>query len=235
MAIHIQNLDLEEQEQLAALKHFWSRWGGLITGLLIIALGALAVWNGWNYWQRHQAAQASGLYAQLEQAAASGDAARVKRAWADLQSQYGKTAYAAQGGLLAAKTLNGLGEGADARSALSWVAEQGPGDANQALARLRLASLQMGDKAYDEALKTLSAPMPDAFAPLAADRRGDVLLLQGQREQAAAEYRKAYQGLGRGDLSGYESLIGFKLNALGVDPAALAAPAAAAASEGARS
>jgi hypothetical protein len=47
------------------------------------------------------------------------------------------------------------------------------------VARLRLASLQTGEKAYDEALKTLSASFPAAMVPLAADRRGDVLLLQG--------------------------------------------------------
>ena len=50
-----QHLDLEEQEQLAQLKHFWNRWGNLITWALIAVLGAFAAWNGWNFWQQRQA------------------------------------------------------------------------------------------------------------------------------------------------------------------------------------
>ena len=57
-----QHLDLEEQEQLAQLKHFWNRWGNLITWALIAVLGAFAAWNGWNFWQQRQAVQAAALY-----------------------------------------------------------------------------------------------------------------------------------------------------------------------------
>ena len=35
------NLDLEEQEQLAELKHFWDQWGNLITWLLIAVLATI--------------------------------------------------------------------------------------------------------------------------------------------------------------------------------------------------
>ena len=74
-------------------------------------------------------------------------------------------------------------------------------------------------KAYDEALKTLSASFPAQFVPLAADRRGDVLLLQGKRAEAAVEFGKAYQGLAA-DAGEYRRLVGIKLNALGIDPEA---------------
>ena len=42
------HLDLEEQEQLDQLKHFWSRYGTLITGVLVVVLGAFAAWNGYQ-------------------------------------------------------------------------------------------------------------------------------------------------------------------------------------------
>src|SRR5690606_7924847 len=45
-------LDLEEQEQLEELKHFWSKWGNAITWFLIAVLGTYAGWNGWQFWQR---------------------------------------------------------------------------------------------------------------------------------------------------------------------------------------
>jgi predicted negative regulator of RcsB-dependent stress response len=43
--------DLEEQEQLAQIKHFWNRYGNLIASVLIVVFGGIAAFNGWNYWR----------------------------------------------------------------------------------------------------------------------------------------------------------------------------------------
>lgn len=214
MATH---LDLEEQEQLDALKHFWNRWGNLITWVLIAVLGAYAAWNGWQYWERRQGALAAGLYEEVERAAQAGDVARVERALADMKDRYGGTTYAAHAGLLGAKLLQDKAKPAEAKAALGWVADKAPDEGLRAVARLRLATLLVGEKAYDEALKALAASFPAEYAPLAADRRGDILLLQGKRDQAVAEFGKAYQGLGA-DTGDYRRLVGMKLNALGIDP-----------------
>lgn len=216
MATH---LDLEEQEQLDALKHFWNTWGNLITWVLIVILGSYAAWNGWQYWQRRQGALASVLYDEVTRSAEAGDLARLERSLADMKDKFGGTTYAGYSGLLAGKVLSEKGKPAEAKAALSWVADKASDEGLQASARLRLASLQIGEKAYDEAFKTLSASFPEAYAALAADRRGDVLMLQGKRAEAATEFGKAYQGLGA-DSGDYRQLVGMKLNALGIDPGA---------------
>ena len=51
-------LDLQEQEQLDELKAFWKQYGNLVTWVLLLALGAMAAFNGWQWWQRDQAAKA---------------------------------------------------------------------------------------------------------------------------------------------------------------------------------
>ncbi|MDO5623435.1 MAG: tetratricopeptide repeat protein [Pseudomonadota bacterium] len=219
------HLDLEEQEQLDQFKHFWNRWGNLITWGLIVVLGAYAAWNGWQYWERRQGALASAMYDEIARAANAGDTARVERAFGDLQSRYGRTTYGAQAGLLVAKVMAEQDKPAEARAALAWVADKAPNDGLKAIARLRLASVQVGEQAYDDALKTLSGSFPAAYTALAADRRGDVLLLQGKRSEAATEYGKAYQGLG-GDNAEYRRMVGIKLNALGINPDAAVARAA---------
>src|SRR6185295_11761420 len=99
------HLDLEEQEQLAEIKHFWNEYGNLITWVVIAVFGGIAAWNGWQYWQRTQSVQASAMYEEVERAAQAGDIARVERAFADVKDKFGGTAYAQQAGLLAAKTL----------------------------------------------------------------------------------------------------------------------------------
>ncbi len=228
------HLDLEEQEQLDELKHFWKQYGNLITWVLILGFGAIAAWNGWQYWQRTQANQASVLYDEVERAGEAGDADRVERAFNDVREKYGRTTYAQQAGLLAAKTLYAKGKADAAKAALVWVADNGKDEGYQAIAHLRLAGVLADAKAYDEALKQLAAEMPAEFAPLAADRRGDIYQLQGKKAEAKAEYTKAWQGLDQ--RQEYRRLVEVKLSALGVDPQALKAGAAAAtASQAAKS
>lgn len=211
------NLDLEEQEQIDAIKHFWKQWGNLITWVLIVVLGAYSAYNGWQYWQRSKASQAALMHDEMQRSIGTGDTARIERAFADMKDKFGGTAQATQAGLEAAKALAEKGKTTEAKAALAWVAEKGSDDGLKAVARLRLASLLAGEKAYDEALKQLAGSFPAEFVPLAADRRGDVYLMQGKRVEAAAEFGKAYQGLSKtaGD---YRRLVGIKLNSLGIDP-----------------
>lgn len=221
------HLDLEEQEQLADLKHFWNQWGNLITWLLIVVFGAVAAYNGWQYWQRMQSAQAAALFEEVDRAAASGETARIERAFADMKDKFPRTAFAHQSGLLAARVFHDKGNADAAKSALAWVAENATDEGHQAVARLRLAALLVEGKAYDDALKQLAAGFPPEMESLAADRRGDVYNLQGKKAEAKAEYLKAYKGLdGASEL---RRLIEVKLTALAVDVRELApAPAAAA-------
>ena len=219
-----QHLDLEEQEQLAQIKHFWNKYGNLITWALIIVLGAFAGWNGWNYWNNRQAAEASALYGELERAAQAQDLTRVQRALDDLRAGYGRSTYAQQGGLMAARALSDAGQKDKAQAALQAVIDKASDDGYQAVARLRLAGLLADAKSYDAALKVLDAKLPREFEPLAADRRGDILQLQGKKAEARAQYEKALPALE--SRTEYRQMVEVKLAALGGDPAKAAAGAA---------
>jgi predicted negative regulator of RcsB-dependent stress response len=211
-----QHLDLEEQEQLAELKHFWSRYGNWIAWALIVVLGGFAAWNGYNYWQRSQSAQASVLFDEVDRAASAGDVPRLERSWADMQDKFGTTAYAQHAGLLAAKVFYEKDKLDAAKAALQRVVDRSSDAGLSAVARLRLAGVLVQQKAYDEALTQLSAPFPQSFAALVLDRRADILVLQGKKAEAIAAYQQAQQGLGEQDE--YRRLVDVKLTALGVDP-----------------
>jgi predicted negative regulator of RcsB-dependent stress response len=219
------HLDLEEQEQLAELKHFWKRYGNVISWALIAVFGAVAAWNGYQYWQRNQSSQAAVMYDEVERAAVAGDVPKLERVMADMKDRYAGTAYAEQAALLAARIYYDKGNLDAAKGALAWVAGKGTDAGYQSVARLRLSGMLFETRAYDEALQQLSAPMPKDFAPLAADRSGDILLAQGKKTEAKAQYQSAYKGLD--ERSDYRRIIEIKLNALGVDPVVkTAAPAA---------
>ncbi len=211
-----QHLDLEEQEQLEELKHFWKQYGNLISWLLIVVMGSYAGWNAYQYWQRSQAAQSSAMYDEVERAALDSDTSKLDRALADMKDKFASTSYAQQAALLAAKTYHDRGNADAAKAALTWVADKSSDQGYQAIARLRLAGELAQAQAYDEAAKQLTGPFPKEFVPLAADRLGDIYLLQGKKAEARAEFEKAYKAFE--DQVDYRRLVEVKLNALGVDP-----------------
>ena len=222
MATH---LDLEEQEQLDQLKAFWNQYGNLITWVLIAALGAYAAWNGWQWWQRDQAVKAGAMYDELDKAAAAGDAERAGRVFADLKERFPRTAFAEQGALLAAKAQFEKGQADAARATLEWAAEHAPQSEYQTVARLRLAGLLLDRKDYPGALKQLDAATAPGFEALVADRRGDVLAAQGQRDAARAAYATAYKAMDA--TLDYRQLVEAKLIAVGGAPEAPAGAASA--------
>ncbi len=208
-------LDLEEQEQLDQIKHFWKQYGNAITWVLIAVLAVFASWNFYNYWQRSQATQAAALFDEVERAAQSADTAKIDRVFADMKDKFASTTYAQQSGLLVARQYVNTGKLDSAKAALTWVAEQSTDAGYQAVARLRLVAILMESKNFDAALSQLNATFPASFEALVADRKGDVLALQGNKAQAVTEYQKAYRLFEPS--TQYRRLVEVKLNALGVD------------------
>ncbi len=211
-------LDLEEQEQLDQLKHYWKQYGNLITWALIAVLGAFASWNFYQYWQRSQAAQAAAMFDEVERVVNGADPAKIDRVFVDIKERFASTTYAQQAGLLVAKQYYNAGNVEAAKAALVWVADKSSDAGYQAIAKLRLAGILIDAKAFDDALKQLDGSFPANFDALVADRKGDVFLLQGKRAQAVAEYGKAFKNFD--ERTEYRRLLEVKLNSLGVDPQA---------------
>jgi len=207
--------DLEEQEQLEALKQWWRRYGNTVLGVLIAALIALAGWNGWRWYQDHRSSQAMGYFEALEQAARQDDedsVARLKAAAQTLRQDFAATPYASRGALIAAQRLYQNQDYDGARAQLEWVAASK--DAALApLARLRLAGVLLDQKRYDDALAQLARP-PEPFAALYADRRGDVLAAQGKRDEARQAWQSALAGLAQAGEAQLASVIQLKIDAL---------------------
>lgn len=210
------HLDLEEQEQLDQLKHFWKQYGNLITWSLIAVLALFASWNFYQYWQRSQAAQAAVMYDEIERVTASGDSAKIARVFEDMKERFGSTTYAQQAGLLVAKQYYNAGNVDASKAALSWVANKSPDPGYQAIAKLRLAGILMDSRAFDQALAQLDGAFPSNFDALVADRQGDIFLLQGKKAEAVSAYEKAFKNFEV--RTEYRRLVEVKLNSLGVDP-----------------
>jgi len=182
------HFDLEEQEQLDAIKTWWKMYGNLVTSVVTAAAIAVVGWQGWQWYQRNQAAEASTIFSALEGAIAEKDSQRIKSTAGELTEKYSGTPYAALGALAAAKASFEAGDLKTARLQLVWVAENGKNEIRD-VARLRLVAVLLDDQAYADALKYLDEPHAPAFAPRFNELRGEVLLAQGKKEEA----RKAFE------------------------------------------
>ena len=217
--------DLQEQEQLDDLKAFWKKYGNLVTWVVTICLLAYAGWNAWGWYQRDQAVKASAMFEELDKAADAGDADRVGRIFNDMKERFAGATLTQQAGLLAARVQYDKGQAGAAQASLGWVAEHAD-DEYRTVARLRLAGVLLDAKQYDAALKALDAAKAKEFAALVADRRGDVLLAQGKKDDARSAYQAAYKAMD--EKLDYRRLIEAKLTALAAPPApAASSPGAA--------
>lgn len=227
MATH---LDLEEQEQIDQLKDFWKKYGNLITWVLIVALGGFAGWTFWTNWKQEQSIKAGALYDEIDKAVQAGDLDKTARVFADMKERFPGTGYTQQAALLAAKLQFDKGQADASRATLTWVGENAVEDEYRTVARLRLAGLLLDEKKYDEALKQLDGASAKEFAALVADRRGDVLLAQGKKDDAKAAYAQAWKTMD--ETLEYRRIVEAKLTVLGAAPEAEKAKSAASAGAG---
>ncbi|HTR11206.1 MAG TPA: tetratricopeptide repeat protein [Paraburkholderia sp.] len=204
----------DEQESIESFKAWWAQWGNVTTWLVLIVLLALAAWNGWNFWQRRQTAEAAVLYDQVQQAANGSDKDMLTRVASDMENRFGSTAYAQMTALAVAKALYMAGDTAGAKAQLQWAADHAKDDEFRQIAKLRLASLLLDEKAYDQGLALIPQPDSGPFKGIVADGRGDLLAAAGKRDDARASYKLALDSLPKSDAS-ERQLIQFKLDALG--------------------
>ena len=204
--------DLEEQEQLAALKAWWKEHGGGVALAAILVASAVAAWSGWNWYQRAQAAQAAALYDTLQKAARANDLKATRDTAGSILENYPRSAYAPLAALVSAKVQFQAGDLKTARAQLQWVIEHAKSEEIRSIAALRLASVLLDDKDPEAALKALEGKPHPGFESLYAAQRGDILMAQNKRAEARVAYKVALEKAEAGPL---REGLRLKLEALG--------------------
>lgn len=225
-------MSYNEDETLDQLKTWWARYG---TPLLLSVAVVLLSFSGWRYWTSSQleaASKAQALQQQMatamqrlavntEDKAANTD---VQRLGQQLINEYASTPYAVDAALLLAKRAVDTGDLAAAEKQLRAAIDLKPSAEITLLAKTRLARVLAARKQYPAALAVLDELSDDvAAAPLVAEVRGDILLLQGQRDAAAKAYAAADAALAARDEA--RPVLDLKLADVGLTPAKRASDA----------
>lgn len=207
------HFDLEQQEQIDAIKTWWERWGTPVTIVIVVlALGVTAM-SGWRWYQNRQAEGAAVLYLAMQEGLQASNQTRVREAASQLTENYPGTGYAVLAALVAARLDFEGGDSKTARSRLEWAIANAKQDALRDLARLRLAAVLVDDRDLVAALRVLDTRHGNAFDALFLDLRGDVLFAQGDANAARNAYQSALDKFEAN--SPYRNLVQLKLDALG--------------------
>ncbi|MEN9759625.1 MAG: hypothetical protein RL676_774 [Pseudomonadota bacterium] len=187
--------DLEQQEQLDAIKGFWQDNKKWIVPALVVVLVAAVGFNGWTFWQNRQANAATDALTAMENAIGEQNVDKARAAYKALADDYSSSTQAALGGLQMAKVLVAGGQLAEARGVLERVAKHSQDDFAW-IAKIRLAGVMLDENNAKAALEVLAGKPPKEFSGLVNDRRGDVHAALGNKEEARAAWKTAADELG---------------------------------------
>lgn len=187
--------DFQDQEEIENFKYFWRRYGRWLFYVLLLLATAYLGWVLYQNHQRSQNNQAAPVFEKFITQMRDQNEGAAKRELLTLQQDYSRTLVATQATLMMAGTAFDNGKYDEAIKHLQWVQGKQKGGLIQVVTAQRLAVAHLQQKKYDEALKALDVKADDAFKPLLLETRGDVLLAQGKKTEAAAAYQEALKQL----------------------------------------
>lgn len=194
---------LSEEEQLEALKRWWSENG---TSTVVGVILAISGYLGWGFWQDKQQADAEAASASYEtlmeavvaeqgQILSEEKLATANHLADELKAQHASSLYASQAALFKAKLAVESENLSAAAAELQWVIDRNVEPALTLLTRSRLARVQMDLGEYEQALATVQDANSGSFKAMFAEIRGDVFLAQDKNSQARAAYQLALDNL----------------------------------------
>ncbi len=181
----------EDDEQLEALKKWWTENGTSVIVGIVLGIGALVGWKGWNSYQTNKAETASSHYNAISTAMTDESSEALLENVTSLQQDYSSTPYAALASLALAKQNSESNDLGVATQQLRWAMENSGQESVKSIARIRLARVLTAQSKHDEALEVLSVPLSPAYTSLVEEVRGDVYRAQGEVDKARKAYNRA--------------------------------------------
>lgn len=180
-----------EEQQVEAIKRFWKENGtALIVGALL-GLGGLWGWRYYNDAQIAEKEQASIAYEK-----ASEELLKDESGFSQAQSflnDHSETGYAMLMALELAQQAIERNDLSEAAKQLTFVADNAKLSAVKAVARLRLARIQIEQGEFDAALASAEMITDEAFKGQSQEIKGDVYQAQKLFDKARAAYSAAIE------------------------------------------
>ncbi|WP_286269816.1 YfgM family protein [Thalassotalea hakodatensis] len=179
-----------EEQQVEQLKRIWNEYGNAIIAGLVLGFSGFI---GYGYYKDNKLSQeieVSENYQQVITLLEQDDEAFQTRGQDFIKNNSG-TSYASLTALALAKDSAEHKDWAQVETYLNQAIENTTNKAMQALAKLRLARVQLETKQIELALKTLNGEFPEAFNAEREEIKGDAYVLNGDKAKARTAYQAA--------------------------------------------
>lgn len=193
-----------EEEELEALKNWWSENGNSLVIGIVVALTAVFGYRAWDNSVIETAEAASAMYEDLASSVAdqpadalSAEALASVRSIGDrLKIEHGDSVYADFGALFLARLAVDKGEFDTAEAELRWILDNDVAESLEAITRMRLARVLSAQDRVDEALLTLASTASAGEHQTSWDElRGDLYYQSDRLTEARQAYQDAVDGL----------------------------------------
>ncbi len=208
-----------EEQQVEAIKKWWSENMWSLIGGVAIGIGALVGGRAWIDGQNTYMESASSEYQFMLENMSAGKNDEASSAGAQLLGQFSDTPYASLAAMAMAKIKADGGDLVAASSHLRWALDNTDQAPVKHEARLRLSRILFSENKNSEALDLLNAAETGVYTSVYEQLKGDIYVADGKPESARTAYTRALQTLAP-NASGQQTLQ-MKLDDLGSVSAAI--------------
>ena len=185
-----------EEQQVEAIKAFWGENGNAIIAGLVLGFASFI---GYGYYKDNKLTQevnTSEAYQTVVELA-DGDEKAYLAAGEKFIIDNADSSYSSLTALALAKEAASHQDWTQVESYLQTAIEKSDNEGVKAIATVRLARVQVELAQYDNAIATLSAPLPASFTSSAEEIKGDAYLKQDKVDLAKNAYQAAIDLLGQ--------------------------------------
>lgn len=179
-----------EEQQVEAIKAFWSENGNSIIAGLVLGFAGFIGFGYYKDTKLQQELNTSESYQNLVELAGTDQEAYIA-AGEKFIEENAESSYSPLTALSLAKEAASHKDWAKAEGYLSTAVAQSKDAGVKAIATIRLARVQIELAAYEKAIKTLSATLPESFLVAAEEIKGDAYLKLENVDLARTAYQKA--------------------------------------------
>ena len=185
---------IEDQEKIDAIKAWWKAYGNqvlILVATVSIGLGGASLWG---QHQHKQSVQAAYMYSELEGVVDNEGLDEATEILGKIIDNHGTTIYANFARLKVARLAHQKGDFAQAEEYIRHVVSNSLTDYTNTLAKIRLVSVLIDQKKYDDALTLISEIDDVSFEPLVADLKSDLLFQKKDYDGAISASNEALIG-----------------------------------------
>ena len=185
------NYETEEQ-QVEAIKKWWSENFKMVIFIAIIGLGSIVGVQQWKQKQTANAQTASMEFDHILQVVKQSKDESIQQQVETMLSDYPDYPYAALSAMLEAKQMIEAGKLAEAEEKFQWVISNGKAQNLQHISRIRLATLMSAQGKNEQALDILNVEQ-GSFRASYLEVKGDILVALKRINEARSAYDQALE------------------------------------------